>query len=107
MALGLFEVLEREMRIRNYSPRTIESYRRAIVDLYRFSKVPPRDLAREQIIAFFDKKQKQGLSSQSISLLMNAVNFFLYPLDFCVPFFACRRTVSATYLWQWFSHCLT
>lgn len=75
MVLGLFEVLDREMRIRNYSPRTIESYRRAIVDLCTFSKIPPRYLEREQIIAFFDIKQKQNLSSQSISLLMNAVNF--------------------------------
>jgi len=63
------------MKLRGYSRRTLEAYRRVVVELYSFFGRPPRDLSRDELAAFFRSKQERGLSDQSISLYMNAVNF--------------------------------
>ena len=82
-------MLGREMRVRNYSPKTIKAYSREIAGICLFFRCSPRDVSRESMLGYFDRKLRQGLSSQSISLAMNAVNFIyrdLYNIKDFVPF---------------------
>ncbi len=63
------------MKLRNYSPKTIDAYARVIKDIYSFYHRPPRDLSEEDIKNYLYNKQKQKLSSQTIALFANALNF--------------------------------
>lgn len=72
---NLIEIIQREMAIRNYSRKTIQAYTNVIADLYRWAKQPIRDLPIDQIKEYLAHKQQQGLSSQTIALLTNAINF--------------------------------
>ncbi len=73
--LNLLDIIIREMKLRNYSPKTIDAYTRVVKDIFSFYKRPPRDLNEEEVKNFLYSKQKQGLSSQSIALYANALNF--------------------------------
>ncbi|MBU1622138.1 MAG: site-specific integrase, partial [Nanoarchaeota archaeon] len=75
MEKSIITVLEEEMRLRNYSQKTIKAYRQVIIDLFRKTGKAPRDLDREEIRSYLLKKEESGLSSQTISLSMNAINF--------------------------------
>ncbi|NQU83912.1 MAG: tyrosine-type recombinase/integrase [Parcubacteria group bacterium] len=72
---NLIEIITKEMTIRNYSPRTIDAYVRIAVDLYKTIKKIPRNINLDEIKDYLYKKQKAGLSSQSIALAVNAINF--------------------------------
>jgi len=69
------DIILREMSLRNYSQKTIKAYTRVVKDVFSFYKKPPRDLSEEEIKNFLYSKQKQGLSSQTIALCANALNF--------------------------------
>lgn len=75
MAQGLIEVMEQEMRLRNYSRRTIEAYTHVARDLFGFYKRPMRELRDEEIKQFLSYKLDHGCSSQTIALYANAINF--------------------------------
>ena len=75
MADNLIFILRREMELRNYSQKTIEAYTRVAKDLYRYYKKPIRELSDEDIKVYLSAKQKAGLSSQTIALYANAINF--------------------------------
>lgn len=72
---NLIYIIEREMKLRNYSPKTIRTYIAIIKDLYLYVNKPLKDLPREEIKEYLADKQKRGLSSQSIALCANALNF--------------------------------
>ncbi len=72
---NLLEIIHKEMSIRNYSPRTIEAYTHVVSDLYKTLKKPPRDLGQTEIKDYLYHKQQSGLSSQTIALTVNAINF--------------------------------
>lgn len=72
---NLMDIVHREMAIRNYSPKTISAYTRIISDLYKKTKTPPRDLSEASIKDYLLGLQRRGLSSQSIALAVNAINF--------------------------------
>ena len=71
--LNLVDILTREMKLRNYSPKTIEAYVRVAKDLYIFYKRSPREITDEEIKEFLYAKQNQNWSSQTISLAANAL----------------------------------
>ena len=75
MAGDLISILRREMELRNYSPKTVEAYIRVVRDLYKYCQKPPKELGEEDIKDYLAAKQKAGLSSQSIALYANAINF--------------------------------
>lgn len=75
MAQGLIEVMEQEMRLRNYSRRTIEAYTHVALELFQFCKKPIRELSEEEIKKFLTNKLDHGCSSQTIALYANAINF--------------------------------
>ncbi len=72
---NLIEIIHKEMSIRNYSPRTIEAYTHVVSDLYKTLKKPPRELLPAEIKEYLYQKQQSGLSSQTIALTINAINF--------------------------------
>lgn len=74
-SLDLLQILTREMKLRNYSPRTIEAYLWVAKDIYSIYKRPLRELKEEEIKEYLLNKQKRGLSSQTIALYANALNF--------------------------------
>ena len=76
MVRNLIFILRREMELRNYSQKTIEAYTRVAKDLYHYYKKPIRELSDEDIKVYLSAKQKAGLSSQTIALYANAINFF-------------------------------
>lgn len=72
---NLVDIVTREMRLRNYSRKTIDAYVHVIRDLYASYRKPLKELTEEQIKEYLYRKQQKGLSSQTISLAANAINF--------------------------------
>ena len=72
---NLIEIIEQEMSLRNYSQRTIKAYTRIVKDLYKYYKKPLRSLSESEIKKYLLHKQNKKLSSQTISLHANAINF--------------------------------
>jgi len=72
---SLIKIIKREMEILNYSQKTIDAYIRNIAEFYNFVKKPLRNIDEDKIKNFLSYKKKKGLSSQSISLAANAINF--------------------------------
>ena len=72
---NLLAIVTQEMRLRNYSPRTIEAYTRVFTDIYTYFNRPPRDLSPDEVRQYLASKQAAGLSSQSVALMANALNF--------------------------------
>lgn len=72
---NLIRMMTQEMRLRNYSPKTITAYTGAVRDFYRYAKQPLRRLGVESIKDYLLRKQERGLSSQTIALFVNALNF--------------------------------
>lgn len=70
-----FASLERELRIRNYSRRTIESYVYYNKELLRFCEKNPRDIGIEDIKNYLDFLT-QGRSTSTVSVAYNAIHFY-------------------------------
>ena len=70
-----FASLERELRIRNYSRRTIESYVYYNEELLRFCEKNPRDVSTEDIKNYLDFLA-QGRSASTVSVAYNAIHFY-------------------------------
>ena len=80
MAQGLIEVMEQEMRLRNYSRRTIEAYTHVARELFHFCNKPIRELKEEKIKQFLTYKMNAGCYSQTIALYANAINFIFHEI---------------------------
>ena len=72
---NLLEIIHKEMSLRNYSRHTIDAYSRVYVDLYKKYNKPLRQLTSAEIKDFLYQKQQAKLSSQTISLIANAINY--------------------------------
>ncbi|MBI5754827.1 tyrosine-type recombinase/integrase [Candidatus Peregrinibacteria bacterium] len=72
-ALKLFED---ELRLRNYSPKTIKSYLYALQCYLNFKKCAFEELDIENVRCFLLQKQASGLSSQTVNLFLNGIKFF-------------------------------
>lgn len=89
--MGLKELLqkiENELRLRNYSRKTIKSYLLCLTDYFKYiktiEKIPNVSLIKRYLL----EKQDKGQSSQTINLYLNAVKYFyretcknLVPID--------------------------
>lgn len=72
----LIPIIQKEMKLRNYSMHTISAYINVIEQLFTFVKKKPlRELNIGELKDFLYKKQEDGWSSNSISLAANAINF--------------------------------
>lgn len=77
--MNLQELLERikqELKLRNYSPRTIDSYLCCLKEYFRYIKNIKREPEIAAIKRYLLKKQKKGQSSQTINLYLQAIKYF-------------------------------
>lgn len=79
---GLFETLRREMRLRNYSHKTIKAYVSCIRTLVRhFRPKHPRALTSEDLRTFLlHLIQEQGYAASTINQVINALRFLYVDL---------------------------
>lgn len=68
--------VEAELRLRNYSLKTIKSYVGCLRDYFSFKKDNFSHLDIENIKRFLLIKQEKGYSPQTINLFLNAIKFF-------------------------------
>jgi site-specific recombinase XerD len=67
---------ETELKIRNYSLKTIKAYLGCLGEYFDFKKFDLEKIDEENIKEFLLKKQNKNYSSQTINLYLNAIKFF-------------------------------
>jgi integrase/recombinase XerD len=72
----LLQKIENELKLRNYSRKTIKSYVLCLTDYFRFIKNVKRDPDVSCIREYLLKKQNKGQSPQTINLYLNAIKYF-------------------------------
>jgi len=70
------EQIDTELRLRNYSRRTIKSYLAYIAEYLRFHGATPECLDEGKIKQFLLQKQDKNYAPQTINLYLNAIKFF-------------------------------
>ena len=73
---SLLQHLETELKIRNYSPKTVSAYRSCLEDYFSYKNSNLDKLDQENVRNFLLQKQDSGYSPQTINLYLNAVKFF-------------------------------
>lgn len=68
----------RELRIRNYSPKTTKSYLYGLREYFAFKKDDLEKLNIESIKEFLLKKEQVGISAQTRNLFLSAIKFYYY-----------------------------
>jgi len=73
----LLSKIEDELKLRNYSRKTIKSYLVCLADYFKYiknvTKTPDVPLIKKYLL----EKQDKGQSSQTINLYLNAIKYFL------------------------------
>jgi len=70
-------ILEQEMRLRNFSQKTIKAYLYYNRELLRFaSQKSPREISRQDIKDYLDFLISEGKSTSTINLAINALKFY-------------------------------
>jgi len=72
----LLRKIENELRLRNYSRKTVKSYLLCLADYFRFAKTINRDPNVSLIKKYLLKKKDRGQSGQTINLYLNAIKYF-------------------------------
>jgi site-specific recombinase XerD len=70
------EQTRQELRLRNYSLKTIKSYSGCLKEYFDFKKFNLEKIDEENIKQFLLNKQDENYSSQTINLYLNAIKFF-------------------------------
>lgn len=68
--------IKEELRLRNYSPRTIESYLGCLNEYFKVAKNIKREPEMVVIKKYLLEKQDRGQSSQTINLHLQAIKYF-------------------------------
>jgi integrase/recombinase XerD len=72
----LLEKTKNELRLRNYSPKTIKSYLLYVSEYLNFANNKTKESKESVIREYLLNKQEKGMSSQTINLALNAVKYF-------------------------------
>jgi site-specific recombinase XerD len=67
---------QRELRIKNYSPKTIKSYLYSLREYFSFKRSDFTKLEQEDIRNFLLQYEKKYISPQSRNLFLNAIKFY-------------------------------
>ncbi|MCK4520767.1 tyrosine-type recombinase/integrase [Candidatus Parcubacteria bacterium] len=70
------EQTRRELKLRNYSFKTIKAYLGCLKEYFDFKKFNLEKIDEENIKQFLLNKQDKNYSSQTINLYLNAIKFF-------------------------------
>ncbi len=72
----LLRKIENELKLRNYSRKTIKSYLTCLSDYFRFIKIVKKDPDINLIKSYLLQKQDKCQSPQTINLYLNAIKYF-------------------------------
>ena len=72
----LLKRAEEELRVRNFSPRTVESYMHSIKTYFAFKQDHLDQADSESIRTFILQKLDSGAAAQTVNLYLNAIRFF-------------------------------
>ena len=72
----LLDKIEDELKLRNYSRRTIDAYLSSLSDYFRYIKNATNDPDVTLIKKYLLEKQEKGQSPQTINLYLNAIKYF-------------------------------
>lgn len=72
----LLEKIKQELRLRNYSPRTVESYLGCLNEYFKYIKNIKKEPEIELIKKYLLEKQERKQSSQTINLHLQAIKYF-------------------------------
>jgi len=70
------EKTRQELKLRNYSFKTIKAYLGCLKEYFDFKKFNLEKIDEEKIKQFLLNKQSKNYSSQTVNLYLNAINFF-------------------------------
>lgn len=70
------EQTQQELKLRNYSFKTINSYLRCLKEYFSFLKTNLEKLDEEKIRWFLLNKQNKNYSPQTVNLYLNSIKFF-------------------------------
>jgi site-specific recombinase XerD len=70
------EKTKQELRLRNYSFKTIKAYLSCLREYFDFKKFNLEKIDEEKIKQFLLNKQSKNYSSQTVNLYLNAIKFF-------------------------------
>lgn len=79
----LLTLLEREIRLRNYSLSTLRIYKHGLRDYLNFKGGNYDCIDVENIRSFLLSERKRGLSANTVNLLLNAIKFFYKQVLHC------------------------
>jgi integrase/recombinase XerD len=65
-----------EMKIRNFSPRTIKSYSHYITEILDYTRKSPRDINSGDVRNFLEKLVDQNCSSSTLNLVYSALKLY-------------------------------
>ncbi|MBI2211671.1 MAG: phage integrase N-terminal SAM-like domain-containing protein, partial [Deltaproteobacteria bacterium] len=69
-----------EMKLRNFSPRTEQSYVSAMVGLVKHYRQSPHQLTQEQIRSYLLHLKERGLSPSSRNVAISGMKFFYHQI---------------------------
>jgi len=72
----LLDKIKNELRLRNYSRRTIDSYLICLNDYFKFAKTVKKDPDIPLLKKYLLEKQVRGQAPQTINLYLNAIKYF-------------------------------
>ena len=72
----LLKKIENELKLRNYSPRTIESYLGCLADYFKHIKIVKKEPEINSIKKYLLEKQDKGQSSRTINVHLQAIKYF-------------------------------
>jgi site-specific recombinase XerD len=70
------EQTRRELKLRNYSFKTIKAYLGCLREYFDFQKINLEKIDEEKIKQFLLNKQDKNYSSQTVNLYLNSIKFF-------------------------------
>jgi len=77
---ALREKMIEEMKLRNFSPRTHQSYLSAVVGLVKYHHRSPDELTQEQIRSYLLHLKERGLSPSSRNVAISGMKFFYHQI---------------------------
>jgi len=72
----LLKKIENELKLRNYSKKTIKSYLFCLSDYFHYTKIVKKNPDINIIKKYLLEKQEKGQSGQTINLHLNAIKYF-------------------------------
>ncbi|MEA2098226.1 MAG: site-specific tyrosine recombinase/integron integrase [Patescibacteria group bacterium] len=72
----LLEKIENELRLRNYSKKTVKSYLSCLSGYFHYIKIVKKNPDINIIKKYLLEKQDRGQSGQTINLYLNAIKYF-------------------------------